>query len=273
MGLFSKIFRSLLVDPQKDSFIQGRRGIEIKTSREINLISKAGKIVSSVFEELEKNIGSEMSTYDLDKYIDSLVREYGGLPSYKGYSGYQFSSTISINNEVENGLPNKDKFIKEGDLIKIGLGVCYKGFHANKGIILPLGRLSPNVLNLISVNREVLAEGIKMVKPGNSIFDMAGVIEDIVLSYGFSVVEEYTGSGIGRSLHEEPSIFNFRTSEIPNTIFREGMTFTVNPIINEGTKYCVTQKDGISMATKDGLLSSSLRDTVVVTRLGAKVLT
>ena len=214
-----------------------------------------------------------MSTYDLDKYIDSLVREYGVFQATKDIVDINFSSTISINNEVENGLPNKDKFIKDGDLIKIGLGVCLNGFHANKGIILPLGPLSPNVLNLISVNREVLAEGIKMVKPGNSIFDMAGVIEDIVSSYGFSVVEEYTGSGIGRSLHEEPSIFNFRTSEIPNIIFREGMTFTVNPIINEGTKYCVMQKDGISMATKDGLLSSSLRDTVVVTRLLQKFMT
>jgi len=277
-----KIIKSLISNPVNKNnfqcqdqvpFIEGKRGIEIKTSREIKLITESAKIVSAVLNEVKKEVKSNVSTLDINEFAEKLVRDMGAIPSYKGYNGYPTATCISINNEVVHGIPNKNKVIKEQDLIKIELGVYLDGYHANKSIIVPVGSISKNAKKLIKTNEEAINQVINNIKPGNTLLDIAGNIEDIVKLNGFSVVEDYTGSGIGRNLHEEPAIYNFRTNEIPNIVLKEGMTFTINPIINEGSKFCKTLDNKWTVVTKDCKLSSNLRHTVAVAKNGCEVLT
>tara|TARA_Y100001968_G_scaffold27081_1_gene21149 strand:+ start:322 stop:1149 length:828 start_codon:yes stop_codon:yes gene_type:complete len=272
---FKKFIKSLISTSEQDQtpWIQRRPGIEIKSSREIKLITETAKIVSAVLNEIKKEVKSNVSTLDINEYAEKLVRDMGAIPSYKGYSGYPTATCISINNEVLHGIPNKNRIIKEKDLIKIELGVLLNGFHANKSIIVPVGSIGENAKNLIKTNEDAINQVINIIKPGNTLLDIAGTVEDIVKLNGFSVVEDYTGSGIGRNLHEQPAIFNFRTNELPNIVLREGMTFTINPIINEGSKFCKTLNDQWTVITSDGKLSSNLRHTIAITKNGCEVLT
>ena len=272
---FKKFIKSLISTSEQDQtpWIQRRPGIEIKSSREIKLITETAKIVSAVLNEIKKEVKSNVSTLDINEYAEKLVRDMGAIPSYKGYRGYPTATCISINNEVLHGIPNKNRIIKEKDLIKIELGVLLNGFHANKSIIVPVGSIGENAKNLIKTNEDAINQVINIIKPGNTLLDIAGTVEDIVKLNGFSVVEDYTGSGIGRNLHEQPAIFNFRTNEMPNIVLREGMTFTINPIINEGSKFCKTLNDKWTVITSDGKLSSNLRHTIAITKNGCEVLT
>jgi methionyl aminopeptidase len=254
-------------------FIQKRRGIEIKSSREINLMKKSSRIVGTVLREINDLIKPGMSTKDLDDFAEKRIREMGAAPSFKGYHGFPSSICSSINNEVVHGIPNKNKIINDGDLVKIDTGAYLDGFHGDSCISICVGEVSEQAQKLSDVALQALFSGLSKIKSGNTLLDIAGAIEDIVKSNGFSVVEDYTGHGVGRNLHEEPSVFNFRTNELPNVVLREGMTLAVEPIVNQGTKFCKTLNDKWTVITKDGSLSAQWEHTIVVMKDGIEILT
>ena len=254
-------------------FIQRRRGIEIKSSREINLMKKSSRIVGTVLREINDLIKPGMSTKDLDDFAEKRIREMGAVPSFKGYHGFPSSICSSINNEVVHGIPNKNKIIKDGDLVKIDTGAYLDGFHGDSCISICVGDVSKQAQKLSDVAFQALFAGLSKIKSGNTLLDIAGAIEDVVKSHGFSVVEDYTGHGVGRNLHEEPSVFNFRTNELPNVVLREGMTLAVEPIVNEGSKFCKTLNDKWTVITKDGNLSAQWEHTIVVMKDGIEILT
>jgi methionyl aminopeptidase len=254
-------------------FIQRRRGIEIKSSREINLMKKSSRIVGTVLREINDLIKPGMSTKDLDDFAEKRIREMGAVPSFKGYHGFPSSICSSINNEVVHVIPNKNKIINDGDIVKIDTGAYLDGFHGDSCISICVGEVSEQAQKLSDVALKALFAGLSKIKSGNTLLDIAGAIEDIVKSNGFSVVEDYTGHGVGRNLHEEPSVFNFRTNELPNVVLREGMTLAVEPIVNQGTKYCKTLNDKWTVITKDGNLSAQWEHTIVVMKDGIEILT
>ena len=254
-------------------FIQRRRGIEIKSAREINLMKKSSRIVGTVLREINDLIKPGLSTKDLDTFAEKRIREMGAVPSFKGYHGFPSSICSSINNEVVHGIPNKNKIIKEGDVVKIDTGAYLDGFHGDSCITICVGEVSYKAKKLSDVALQALFAGLSKIKSGNTLLDIAGAIEDVVKSNGFSVVEDYTGHGVGRNLHEEPSVFNFRTNDLPNVVLREGMTLAVEPIVNQGTKFCKTLDDKWTVITKDGSLSAQWEHTIVVMKDGIEILT
>ena len=253
--------------------IKQRRGVEIKSSREIEIMRKSSKIVANVLSEIRDLVKPGMSTLDLDNYAEKRIREQGAEPSFKGYQGFPSSICSSVNNEVVHGIPSKKKIINDGDLLKVDTGAFFNGYHGDSCITICVGKTSDEAIKLSKVAQEALMLGIKQIKPQNKLLDIAGAIEDHVKSNGFSVVEDYTGHGVGRNLHEEPSVFNFRTNDLPNVTLREGMTIAVEPIVNFGKKYCKTLSDGWTVITKDGNLSAQWEHTVLVTKDGFEILT
>ena len=274
-----KLFADLLssanskIPSNNGPVIKQRRGVEIKSLREIEIMRKSSKIVATVLSEIRDLVQPGMSTLDLDNYAEKRIREQGAKPSFKGYHGFPGSICSSINNEVVHGIPSKKKIINDGDLLKVDTGAFFNGYHGDSCITICVGKTSDEAIELSNVAKEALMLGIKQIKPKNKLLDIAGAIEDYVKSKGFSIVEDYTGHGVGRNLHEEPSVFNFRTNDLPNVTLREGMTIAVEPIVNLGTKYCKTLRDGWTVITKDGNLSAQWEHTVLVTKDGFEILT
>ncbi len=275
MKLFSDLLSSAnsKIPINNGPVIKQRRGVEIKSAREIEIMRKSSKIVATVLSEIRDLVKPGMSTLDLDKYAEKRIRDHNAEPSFKGYHGFPASICSSINNEVVHGIPSKTKIINDGDLLKVDTGAFYNGYHGDSCITICVGNTSDKAIELSRVAKEALMLGIKQIKPQNKLLDIAGAIEDYVKDKGFSIVEDYTGHGVGRNLHEEPSVFNFRTNDLPNITLREGMTIAVEPIINLGSKYCKTLRDGWTVITKDGNLSAQWEHTVLVTKNGFEILT
>ena len=259
---------------QEPSIKRGR-GIHIKSEREIKLMKNSSRIVATVLREINDLIKPGMSTQDLDDFAEKRIREMGAVPSFKGYYGFPASICSSINNEVVHGIPSKKKIIKDGDLVKIDTGAYLEGFHGDSCISICVGNASKKALKLSKVAKEALYAGLSKIKEGNTLLDIAGAVEDVVVSNDFSVVEDYTGHGVGANLHEEPSVFNFRfnTNHFRNEVLRSGMTLAVEPIVNEGTKFCRTLQDKWTVITKDSKLSAQWEHTILVTKDGCEILT
>jgi methionyl aminopeptidase len=172
-----------------------------------------------------------------------------------------------------HGIPSRKKVIRSGDVLKVDTGAYYDGFHGDSCITIAVGEVKPEALSLIRVAEEALYKGIEQVKEGAYLLDLAGAIEDHVKANGFSVVEDFTGHGVGRNLHEEPSVFNFRTREMPNVKLRAGMTLAIEPILNAGSKFTRTLSDQWTAVTVDNALSAQFEHTVLVTADGYEILT
>ncbi|HYW18842.1 MAG TPA: type I methionyl aminopeptidase [Nodularia sp. (in: cyanobacteria)] len=250
-----------------------RRGIEIKSPREIEIMRQSGKIVATVLKEISEMVKPGMTTADLDAYAEKRIREMDATPSFKGYHGFKGSICSSINNEVVHGIPNAKKVIRTGDVLKVDTGAYYQGFHGDSCITIAVGDVTPDAAKLIRIAEEALFKGIEQVKAGAYLLDLAGAIEDHVNANGFSVVEEFTGHGVGRNLHEEPSVFNFRTREMPNVKLRAGMTLAIEPILNAGSKHTRILSDRWTAVTVDNSLSAQFEHTVLVTETGYEILT
>jgi methionyl aminopeptidase len=253
--------------------IQKRRGVEIKSAREVKIMRQASKIVATVLREVMGMVEPGQTTGDLDAFAERRIREMGATPSFKGYHGFPASICASINNEVVHGIPNAKRVIHRGDLLKVDTGAYFEGYHGDSCITVCVGEVSKEAQTLSRVARESLMAGISQVKAGNTLLDIAGAVEDHVKKNGFSVVEDYTGHGVGRNLHEEPSVFNFRTDELPNVTLRPGMTLAIEPILNAGSKACRTLRDRWTVVTRDGELSAQWEHTVLVTSDGCEILT
>lgn len=273
MNLFADLIASTSASTQEGPRIQKRRGIEIKSAREVEIMRKASHIVATVLREINHMVEPGMTTGELDLFAERRIREMGAVPSFKGYQGFPSSICASINNEVVHGIPNPKRLIQSGDLLKVDTGAYFEGYHGDSCITINVGDTSDLAIDISRVAKEALMAGLDQIKPKNTLLDIAGAIEDLVKENGFSVVEDYTGHGVGRNLHEEPSVFNFRTNELPNITLRQGMTLAVEPIINAGSKFCRTLRDGWTVVTKDGNLSAQWEHTILVTSDGYEILT
>ena len=253
--------------------IQKRRGVEIKSAREVKIMRQASHIVATVLREVMGMVEPGQTTGDIDTYAEKRIREMGATPSFKGYHGFPASICASINNEVVHGIPSPKRVIRPGDLLKVDTGAYFEGYHGDSCVTICVGDAPEDAQTLSRVAKESLMAGLNQVKAGNTLLDIAGAVEDHVKSNGFSVVEDYTGHGVGRNLHEEPSVFNFRTDELPNVTLRPGMTLAIEPILNAGSKACRTLRDQWTVVTRDGSLSAQWEHTVLVTSDGCEILT
>ena len=253
--------------------IQKRRGVEIKSAREVKIMRQASHIVATVLREVMGMVEPGQTTGDIDAYAEKRIREMGATPSFKGYHGFPASICASINNEVVHGIPSPKRVIRQGDLLKVDTGAYFEGYHGDSCITICVGDAPQEAQTLSRVAKEALMAGLSQVKAGNTLLDIAGAVEDHVKANGFSVVEDYTGHGVGRNLHEEPSVFKFRTDELPNVTLRPGMTLAIEPILNAGSKACRTLRDQWTVVTRDGSLSAQWEHTVLVTSDGCEILT
>ena len=275
MNLFTDLLANTQV-PRATSTgprIQKRRGVEIKSAREIKIMREASRIVATVLREVMQMVEPGQTTGDLDAFAERRIREMGATPSFKGYHGFPASICASINNEVVHGIPSAKRVIHNGDLLKVDTGAYFEGYHGDSCVTICVGDASLECQTLSRVAQESLMAGLSQVKAGNTLLDIAGAVEDHVRANGFSVVEDYTGHGVGRNLHEEPSVFNFRTDELPNVTLRPGMTLAIEPILNAGSKVCRTLKDRWTVVTGDGSMSAQWEHTVLVTSDGCEILT
>ena len=249
------------------------RGIHIKSAPEIEKMRRSARIVATVLKEIKEITKPGMTTADLDEYAEQRIREMGATPSFKGYYGFPASICASVNNEVVHGIPNSKKVIRRGDVLKVDTGAFCNGFHGDSCITIPVGKVSKESARLIKVAEESLYKGIEQVKAGNRLLDIAGAIEDHVKANGYSVVENYTGHGVGKNLHEAPSVFNHRTKWMPNVKLKAGMTLAIEPILNAGSKHTRVLKDRWTVVTVDNNLSAQFEHTVLVTKDGYEILT
>lgn len=246
--------------------------ISIKSERELNLMRKAGNILAVTRVYLEDFIKPGVTTYELDKLADAHIRKLGGIPSFKDYQGYPASICTSVNEVVIHGIPSKKRVLKNGDVLSLDIGVDYQGYHADSAWSYPVGEVSDEVSTLLNVTKNALFEGLKAVKPGNTVNDISSAIESYVKPYGFGIVEEFTGHGIGTSLHEAPYIPNFGSEPYP-AVLKKGMTFCVEPMVNLGSKRIKILADDWTTVTKDKSYSAHFEHTVVVTDTGYEILT
>jgi methionyl aminopeptidase len=253
---------------------KSRRGVEVKSAREIAVMRQASRIVATVLREMIAMAAPGLTTGDLDRHAEKRIREMGATPSFKGYHGFPASICASINHEVVHGIPSAKRVIRAGDLLKVDTGAYFEGYHGDSCVTICVGEGVPEDARTLSrVAQESLMKGLATVKAGSTLLELAGAVQDHVEAHGFAVVEDYTGHGVGRNLHEEPSVFNYRTRDLPNMVLRPGMTLAVEPILNAGSRGCRTLKDRWTVVTVDGSLSAQWEHTIAVTSDGCEILT
>jgi methionyl aminopeptidase len=253
---------------------KSRRGVEVKSAREIAVMRQASRIVATVLREMIAMAAPGLTTGDLDRHAEKRIREMGATPSFKGYHGFPASICASINHEVVHGIPSTKRVIRAGDLLKVDTGAYFEGYHGDSCVTICVGEGVPEEAHTLSrVAQESLMKGLATVKAGSTLLELAGAVQDHVEAHGFAVVEDYTGHGVGRNLHEEPSVFNYRTRDLPNMVLRPGMTLAVEPILNAGSRGCRTLKDRWTVVTVDGSLSAQWEHTIAVTSDGCEILT
>ena len=253
---------------------KSRRGVEVKSAREIAVMRQASRIVATVLREMIAMAAPGLTTSDLDRQAEKRIREMGATPSFKGYHGFPASICASINHEVVHGIPSAKRVIRAGDLLKVDTGAYFEGYHGDSCVTICVGEGVPEEARTLSrVAQESLMKGLATVKAGSTLLELAGAVQDHVEAHGFAVVEDYTGHGVGRNLHEEPSVFNYRTRDLPNMVLRPGMTLAVEPILNAGSRGCRTLKDRWTVVTVDGSLSAQWEHTIAVTSDGCEILT
>ncbi|AFZ44421.1 methionine aminopeptidase, type I [Halothece sp. PCC 7418] len=275
MNFFTQLLspKTSQAQPKPSRRRKRHRGIEIKNAQEIEYMRESGRIVATVLKEISEIAEAGMTTADLDAYAEKRIREMGATPSFKGYHGFPGSICICINNEVVHGIPSAKKVIRKGDLLKVDTGAYKNGFHGDSCITIPIGKIKPKAQELMEVAETALYEGVKQVKAGTELLDIAGAIEDYVTSRGYSVVEGFTGHGVGRNLHEAPAVFNIRTNQLPNVKLKAGMVLAIEPIVNAGSKFTRTLRDRWTVVTVDKSLSAQFEHTVLVTPDGYEILT
>lgn len=266
-------FLSKPVEKNTPQVKKSRRGIHIKSPQEIEIMRQSAKIVATVLKEISEQVKPGMTTADLDAYAEKRIQEMGAKPSFKGYHGFPGSICASINHEVVHGIPNRRKYIRAGDVLKVDTGAYYQGFHGDSCITIAVGEVSPNAAKLIRVAEETLYKGIEKVKAGAYLLDLAEAMQDHAEAHGYKIVEEFTGHGVGQNLHEEPSVFNARTYSLPNVKLKPGMTLAIEPILNAGSRFTKILSDKWTAVTIDNSLSAQFEHTVLVTETGYEILT
>jgi methionyl aminopeptidase len=246
--------------------------ITLKSDRELGLMRKAGGIVSRILDEMAEMVAPGISTGELDRYAEKRTLELGAKPAFKGYHGFPATVCISVNEEVVHGIPSLKRVLKDGDIVSLDFGVIYDGWYGDSARTLPVGRISPDAQKLIDVTRESLLKGIEQAREGNRVFDIGHAVQNYVEGFGFSVVREFVGHGIGRALHEEPQIPNYgpKGKGLP---LKVGMVIAIEPMINAGSHQVKVLGDGWTAVTMDRSLSAHFEHTVAITPNGPEILT
>ncbi|HDM90463.1 MAG TPA: type I methionyl aminopeptidase [candidate division WOR-3 bacterium] len=246
--------------------------IIIKSDSEIKGIKEASRIVAEVLEYVREKLAPGTSLAAIDRWIDEYIRKRGGTPTFLGYRGFPKSSCISINNEVVHGIPTEEKVIKEGDLVKVDVGVTLKGYIGDAARTYVIGEVDERTLELVRTTEEALYRGIDAARPGNRLSDISHAIQATAEAHGFSVVRELGGHGVGLKLHEDPIIPNYgKPGRGP--VLKAGMVFALEPMLNMGGPEVKTLDDGWTVVTKDGSLSAHFEHTIAIREKGPEILT
>jgi methionyl aminopeptidase len=251
---------------------QIRGKINLKSNDQLALMREAGRIVAQVLALVERAVVPGITTAELDRLAEDHIRRAGAKPSFKGYHGYPATLCTSINSEIVHGIPSARRRLAAGDLLKIDCGAIYRGWQGDAAVTVVVGAARNGELKLVDATREALNRGIASVRAGGYVSDIGQEIETYARSHGYEVVRKYCGHGIGRSLHEEPPVFNFGPpGEGPQ--LRPGMVLCIEPMLNAGTGETEELDDGWTVRTKDGKLSAHFEHTVAVTQDGPRILT
>lgn len=238
--------------------------VTIKSAREIELMRAAGKILGKVHQDLGKALKPGMTTLDVDRLGEEMIRSYGCIPSFKNYNGYPASVCVSVNDEVVHGIPSEKNMLKEGDIVSLDIGVIYKGYHSDAARTHGIGEISKEAELLIERTRNSFFAGIKKAKAENRLFDISNAIDAYVSQFGYGVVRDLVGHGVGSNLHEAPEIPNFRQRR-RGIRLRPGMTLAIEPMINQGTWDVAWMDDDWTVVTADGALSAHYENTILIT--------
>lgn len=246
--------------------------INIKSSREIELMRESCKILGKVFMEMEQFVRPGISTKDIDDLGEKLIRSYGCVPNFLNYEGYPASVCVSVNDEVVHGIPRKDRILQEGDIVSLDAGLIYKGYHSDMARTFGVGEISEDAKLLIERTKASFFEGIKYAKDGCHLYDISGAIDNYISKFGYGIVKELVGHGIGLSLHEEPQIPNFKQWRRGPKL-RSGMTLAIEPMINMGRADVCWLDDDWTVVSEDESLSAHYENTVLITDGEPEILT
>ncbi len=246
--------------------------IEIKSTREIELMTESGRILEIVHKELEKALRPGMSTLDIDRLGEEIIRSYNCIPSFLNYNGYPASICVSVNEEVVHGIPSSKRILMDGDVVSLDAGVIYKGYHSDAARTHGIGEISKEAKKLIEVTRQSFFEGIKYAKEGNHLFDISNAIGTYAESFGYGVVRDLCGHGVGTKLHESPQIPNYVMNR-RGVKLKAGMTLAIEPMINMGTWEVDWLDDEWTVVSRDRSVSAHYENTVLITDGEPRLLT
>ena len=246
--------------------------IIVKSPREIELMKEAGRLVAKVFETVEPLIKPGISTYEINEIAEKVIYSAGGTCPCKGYYDYPAGTCVSVNETLIHGIPSKKIILREGDIVSLDVVANLKGYCADATRTFLVGTCKENVKRILEVCKTAFYEGIKQAKPGNRVGDISAAIQHYVESSGYSVARDFTGHGIGKGMHEDPSVPNYGIAGT-GPILQKGMTLAIEPMILEGRKETRILGDGWTVKSKDGKLTCHYENTIVITEEGNEIIT
>ena len=246
--------------------------IIVKSPREIELMKEAGKLVAKVFETIESLIRPGISTYEINAIAEKVIYDGGGTCPCKGYYDYPAGTCVSVNETLIHGIPSKKIILREGDIVSLDVVANLKGYCADATRTFLVGTCRDNVSKILDVCQKAFYEGVKQAKPGNRVGDISAAIQHYVESNGYQVARDFTGHGIGKSMHEDPSVPNYGIAGT-GPVLQKGMTIAVEPMILEGKKETRILGDGWTVKSRDGKLTCHYENTIVITDEGYEIIT
>ncbi len=244
--------------------MEEQMAVSIKSEKEIELMREAGKILAKTHDELKNAIKPGISTWDINRLCEKIIRGYGCIPSFLNYNGYPASVCVSVNEEVVHGIPNKHRILQDGDIVSLDTGVIYKGYQSDAARTYGVGEISKEARKLIDVTKQSFYEGIKFAKAGNHLHEISAAIQDYAESFGYGIVRDLVGHGIGTHMHEDPQIPNFR-SPGRGIKLRAGMTLAIEPMVSMGRYDVECLDDDWTVVTEDRSLAAHYENTILVT--------
>lgn len=245
--------------------------IRLKTAEELRKMREAGRIVALAHEAVRSNIKAGMTTKELNDLCEKIIVEAGATPSFKGLYGFPAATCISINSLLVHGIP-EDTVLQEGDIVSVDIGACYQGYHGDSAWTYGVGTISDADQKLLDVTRGALFEGLRYAKAGNRLTDISHAIGEFVFAHGYSIPRDYTGHGVGQSVHEDPAVPNFGPAG-HGVLLKPGMTIAVEPMVLAGRPQTRVLKDGWGVVTKDGSRTAHFEHTIAITNNGYEILT
>jgi methionyl aminopeptidase len=246
--------------------------IHLKSLKEIQTMKGASRIVAEILLELRENVHEGATTADLDRIAEDLTLKKKATPAFKGYRGFPASLCISINDEVVHGIPSPKRVLKSGDVVGLDFGVIYEGYYGDSAITVPVGRISPEVAQLLRVTEQCLHQAIEQAIPGNFLSDVSAAVQKLAEANNYGIVREFCGHGIGRSLHEDPPVLNYvQNGKGPK--IKPGLVLAIEPMINLGSEKVRVLDDGWTVITADGKPSAHFEHTIAVMQDGPVILT